>query len=91
MRILVPVSSKKPGVFFDPACEILAGEHAFITKDSFVHYKHIQQRSSSKVISCLENGSYIPKPDVTEELLKRITDGIKLSDFVEPWVMGFFT
>ena len=90
MRILVPISSKKPGVYFDPACEIIAEEHEFVTRDSFVHYRHIQQRSSSKIVSCLENGSYIPKPDVSEELLERIRCGINLSDFVEPWVMDFF-
>ena len=86
MRILVPIFSKKDGVFFDPACEINIGEHSFITKNSFAHYKHIQQRSSSKIVECLENGSYISKPALSDELLTRILAGLKQSDFVEPWV-----
>jgi hypothetical protein len=90
MRILVPISSKKADVFFDPACEVFAGEHDFITKDSFAHYKHIQQRSSSKIELCIGNGAYVGKANVSTELLKRITDGIMLSDFVEPWVLDFF-
>jgi hypothetical protein len=90
MRILVPISSKKADVFFDPACEVFAGEHDFITKDSFAHYKHMQQRSSSKIELCIGNGAYVGKPNVSTELLKRITDGIMLSDFVEPWVLDSF-
>jgi hypothetical protein len=86
MRILVPISSIKSGVFFDPSCLVDVGEHDFIRMKSYAHYKHIQQRSSSKIISCLESGAYVSKGAVSQSLLAKLITGMLTSDFTEPWV-----
>ena len=88
-RLLIPITSKKTGRFFDPACEIAAGTHSFITKDSYVLYKEIQKRSASKIATCIEIGEFVLKDPVSEELLLRIQAGIRTSDFTAPWVHEF--
>ncbi len=88
-RLLIPITSKKAGRFHDPACEILAGEHSFITKDSYVLYREIQKRSASKVVACIENGEFVLKDPVSQDLLTRILAGVGISDFTAPWVREF--
>jgi len=88
-RLLVPISSKKQGRFHDPACEIAAGEHPFIVKDSFVLYKEIQKRSASKIMACLQNGEFVLKEPIRDALLERILAGLKISDFTAPWVFEY--
>lgn len=87
MRLLVPVSSIKEGAFHDPACVIEAGEHEFITKRSFVAYRHAQERSASKIDACLASGVFVAKPPMTADLLARILAGFAQSDFAAPWAL----
>jgi hypothetical protein len=88
-RLLIPISSKKHGRFHDPACEIAAGEHPFIVKDSFVLYKEIQKRSASKILLCIQNGEFVLKDPIGDALLSRILAGLHLSDFTSPWVFEY--
>lgn len=90
MRLLIPISSTKPNAFFDPTCVIEVGEHPFITKQSFVAYRHIQERSASKIEKCLEQGEFVLKPDCSKQLLQRILEGIDRSNFTAPWVLKQF-
>src|ERR1700754_369328 len=39
---LVSITTKYPGVPFDPACEVAAGEHDFVRHDSWVAYRHLR-------------------------------------------------
>lgn len=85
-RLLIPITSIKPGQFFDPTCLIAPGEHSFIIKESYVLYREIQQRSAAKILACLDNGEFIVKEPVSQALLHRILDGAFVSDFTAPWV-----
>jgi hypothetical protein len=87
MRLLAPISSIKEGVFYDSACTIEAGEHEFITKRSFVAYRHAQPRSASKIDGCLQAGVFIAKPAISAGLMDRIMAGFVVSDFTAPWVL----
>lgn len=86
-RILVSISSIKDHKFHDPSCEIEAGEHPFISRRSFVEYRHAQQRSAEQIKRCLETGAYVAKEPVSQELLDRIVAGFSVSDFTDPWVL----
>ncbi|WP_372993072.1 hypothetical protein [Sulfitobacter sp.] len=90
MRLLIPISSIKDGVFHDQTCVLDVGEHPFITKPSFVFYRHIQQRSATKISMCLENGDFIAKDSASEALIAKIIAGIPASNFTAPWVLNFF-
>tara|TARA_R110002073_G_scaffold332202_1_gene517802 strand:- start:32 stop:418 length:387 start_codon:yes stop_codon:yes gene_type:complete len=89
MRLLVPISSIKPDSFFDETCIIETGEHEFITKRSYVAYRHIQQRSASKISACLQSGEFILKPNLQQHVLARLVTGISTSLFTAPWVLAF--
>jgi len=90
MRLLIPISSIKDGVFYDQTCVLDVGEHPFITKPSFVFYRHIQQRSAAKISKCLENGDFIAKDCASDLLIAKIITGIPKSNFTAPWVLNFF-
>lgn len=86
-RLLVNITSIKTGKFYDATCVIKAGEHPFIRHDSYVSYRHSSQCTSSKIERSIERGIYVPKEDVSIELLKRIIEGFYLSEFTSPWVI----
>ena len=45
--LLVNFSSVKEGVPLDSACVLLPGEHPYISKDTFVYYRHAQVLSNN--------------------------------------------
>lgn len=87
-RVLVSISSIKDGKFFDPTCIVEAGEHTFVNKKSFVEYRHTQERSALKIVACINNGGYVPKADISPDLLERVIKGFYKSDFTAPWVLS---
>lgn len=82
--LLVNFSSVKPGVRFDQACVLEAGEHRCITKRTFVYYHFARvepARELERKISCGEATS--PYPPVSPEILKRIREGAAVSKSIK--------
>lgn len=88
-RLLVNISSINPDKFYDPACIVEADEHPFIKHQSYVFYRHAEQRTSNKIEKLVEQGYFIQKDDVSPELLARIIAGFEISEFASPWIIKF--
>ena len=54
--LLVNFSSVKVGVPFDSACELSPGDHSFITKQTFVYYRHAQVLPNRDLESQVSSG-----------------------------------
>ena len=81
--LLVNFSSVKPGVHFDPACVLYAGDHPFITTNTFVYYDHAQIQSNGALERQVASGTIrIPFGPVSPEVLQRIRDGARTSKFL---------
>lgn len=77
--VMVGLSSIKPGLRYDKACEIRAGSHPFVIRDSFVYYREPQIASSLSVENNVNSNVWRPKPPCSNDMLQRILAGFHLS------------
>lgn len=61
---------------YDETCVIEPGAHPFVTFRSWVTYRHARIDPASHLIDCAKSGLFVPTAPVSEELLKRIRDGL---------------
>lgn len=67
----------------DSSCLIHKGEHSFIKDTSFVNYKYAKVVSFQVMFNGIKKGLFIPKEEVSEQLLQRIQNGAKLTKFLD--------
>ena len=79
---VVFVSSIKQGHEYDSACILHKGDHPYIVHDSYIVYDKFQYCKREELEWYLKMGEYTTEPDVSEDVLKRIRDGAKLSDYL---------
>ena len=79
---VVFVSSVKDGKEYDPACVVHKGEHPYISHDSYIVYDKFQYCEKTELERRLTMGEYIVEPDVSDDLLERIKNGARNSDYL---------
>jgi len=89
-HLLVSLSSIKPNVFHDPACLVAAGEHPFVTVDSFVEYRLARTIDAAHIVKCVAGWVYTPREPVTPALLQRTCDGIEQTRFVPKRIHAYY-
>lgn len=77
--VMVSVTSIKPDFPYDPACVIRAGEHPFITHDSYVYYRDPRVESVAHVQAMVDKAVWQGKESCSPELLERIRVGLLAS------------
>lgn len=65
----------------DPACIVNAGEHPFVTRDSYVRYRDAKFERVDKLKLRVESGEWPLKEPVSAELLTRLRQGLQASKF----------
>lgn len=75
----VPVSTARESARIDESCMIQPGEHPFIKSESFVEYRNSRIDSTDNLLDRVKEKTFIPHESVTQELLKKIIDGLKVS------------
>lgn len=88
-RLIVSISSIKEDKFNDPTYELEVGAHEFVTRPSFVAYRHAEQRTSGHIEGCILSGAFTARADLDAKVLERVMSGFHKSDFTAPWVFGF--
>ena len=83
MHILINVSSIDPDIPYDTTCCLEAGVHRFIRHPSYVAYKFAIQRHKNFVDQQVQNGAYRPHDNASGELVTKICEGIKKSNFTK--------
>lgn len=76
MHLVASTSSIKDGMWHDQTTVLAAGEHKFITKPSFIAYQLLCTMPAAHIENMIARNYYKPQPPVTEELCKKIGDGV---------------
>lgn len=82
--------------YYDKACPINIGDiidcngKNIITKPSFIRYQYAVELPSALILEKQLNNKYKYKSKISEELLKRIQDGSKISLELEPRLKKYF-
>ena len=88
-HLLVNFSSIDPAKYSDPACEVVAGAHPFLTRPSFVAYRFANLYHSVRITRMVDSGLWKPRLAVTEDLLRRILQGCDGSEHTPEFVRQF--
>lgn len=86
-HILVPICSIPEDLYYDRTCILTPEDHPFIKHSSYVDYGLIKQRHAAHLQKYLENGTYLVKEVVSDDLFKRICNGITESDHTPGWAV----
>jgi len=84
-HLLVNFSSIYEGVFHDDSCVVNEGEHPFIKQPSYIVYRQARIDKATHLIKCFK-----PKEPVSDELFKRICEGLLLSTHTPKRVKLYF-
>jgi len=79
MVLMACVTSRKNGIGHDGACELSAGDHPFITHDSFIDYRFTRIEPAQDVEARVRDGTFIVKESCSTDLLARIIHGAAVS------------
>lgn len=77
--VIVSFSSIKPGLQHDEACEVPAGSHPFITRDSFVYYREPRIYPASTVEGRVNSNVWRKQEACSEDLVRKILAGFRAS------------
>ncbi len=84
--IMVSVTTVKPQFPHDPACVIRAGEHPFVTHDSYVYYRDPRVESVAHVQNMVDNAVWQAREPCSPELLQKIRAGLLASTRVPRYI-----
>lgn len=88
--LLLSFSSIKEGVRHDATRLVQVGEHPFITKPSFVEYRHARVAPCDHLIKCIEGWTFLPKEPVSEDLCERMRSGVTESLFTPQFAIEYY-
>lgn len=89
-QLLVPVCSIKTGVKHDAACELAAGCHPFIKKQSYVLYARSELTRTERLVKCVEGWVYTPKERLDNPVFEDVCVGLTKSIFTPRWAKKYF-
>jgi hypothetical protein len=88
--ILGSVTTIRPNVPHDDSCILRAGDHEFLSHDSFVYYKMAKSFTAKSILSNINSGLFAARLPLERLVFRRVLDGLVASDFVSPWVLKDF-
>ena len=77
--LIVSVTSFVRGRALDPACILHAGDHEFITHDSYVLYSRCRIERISTLNDGIRSRQFVPKFPVRQEIFDQIVEGLSAS------------
>lgn len=80
--LLVPISSVKPNRYVDRACILEAGEHPYLTHQSYAAYIKMYEVRTMHIMAMVTKGSYFSKAPFTKSIFDRLVNGLFASDEV---------
>ena len=74
--LLISFSTIREERFYDKTCIVEPDEHPFIKKPSFIEYRKARIEKESHLVNCRESTYWFPHEPVSNELFKRICNGV---------------
>ena len=84
--LLVNVTTIRPGIPYDPACELNVGDHRFVRQPSYIVYRRARFETVDHVEKMLNAGAWRLDQRAEPELLMRIQNGLQKSNQVPRWI-----
>lgn len=84
--LLVNATSIRPGIPYDPACELRIGDHRFVRQPSYIVYRRARFETTDHVEGMLSTGAWRRDHRAAPELLTRIQEGLRKSNQVPRWI-----
>ncbi len=78
--LVVMVTSLKPKRAHDATCILEAGDHPFVTRQSYLLYRMADTIRADQIRTRIGQNMYIPKEDFAPPVFKRIADGLYNSE-----------
>jgi hypothetical protein len=75
--VIVNLTTLRSGV--DESCIVRRGEHGFVSRDSVVNYAESRITRAEDLERLVQGGQLSPSADASENLLRRITEGLDRS------------
>ncbi len=88
MVLLVSITSCK-NTYDDTTCILQAGDHLFITKESYVFYRFAQTRLVQHLLDEIKNKNCSLKLPIDEEIFNKIRQGFYRSRFTKKFVFEY--
>lgn len=86
--LLVPVCSVKDEAH-DKSCILKPEDHPFVKHDSFIDYTFARVEPARKLAEGVENGVFVEKNPISEEVCRRVADGLLNSKFTKRFFKNF--
>lgn len=83
MILVVPLCSLHPDTS-DRACLLDIGDHPYIDRKSYIHYRKTEILDVAALQESLRRGDITPHQDCREEILKVVCDGLMASKATRP-------
>lgn len=85
--LVVPVVSRHS--YTDTSCVLQPEDHEFLTHESCIDYSYAKKCSKASLENEIANGAYTEKEHVEPMVMKRILQGLLVSDETAPWVLDY--
>lgn len=87
--LIVNITSTKVGKYHDPACVLNAGDHEFITHESYVLYRCAQTMRAGHIANMVDKKYYLTKADWHPQIFDRIVAGLRESEDVKQRILSY--
>lgn len=88
--LFVPVTSVRPGAYFDSSCVLYPGDHPFIKWQSSVNYSLARIEDAQKLVNGVKQGVFEPKAILSGDIFARVCRGLSISKHTTPKVLQFY-
>jgi len=88
--LIVTLSKIRQNRSDDLTCVLEIGEHSFMTRKSYISYRHARTIPIARMRRLDTDGRIQPKEVIDEQLFTRICDGLQVSRHVKPITLKFF-
>lgn len=88
-HLLVSVTTLVPNAPYDPSCVMSAGEHRFITHDSYALYRMAQIQHAERLSKMVDGWLYSEHDPLSDALLAKMINGVQASRFVPRYVKTY--
>lgn len=85
---MVGVTTLRPGLPYDPACVLKAGDHPFVQHDSFLAYRYLRVDSLGHAQAMVNSGIWKWQAPCSETLLRAALHGLSQSRLVPRAMKG---
>lgn len=88
--LIVSLSTVRPGIPYDDACVLHAGNHPFVKHDSYVVYQRARLEDADKILRGVKNSQLVSQEPINEAVFIKICKGIENSSLTPAKLLTFY-